>query len=97
MFSQAFESRLNSARPKRPVNELDVMIADVARLSYLTTRLFEFGRMEVERIPYIKPTRQDFEEILLREFSVWHMPESNEIHPRIQRALDMHFPSTRKD
>lgn len=46
VHSQTFESRLSSTGMKRPVNALSDMVIDLAELSYLTLRLFEFGRME---------------------------------------------------
>ena len=70
------------------------MIMDLAELSYLTTRLFKFARMEpaAEAIPYVKPSRADLEEALERDFDVKHLLEENSIRVRIDRAMRQRFP-----
>jgi hypothetical protein len=70
------------------------MIVDLAELSYLTTRLFRFARMEpeAETIPYVKPTRGDLEEALDRDFDVKLLLEEDPIHDRIARAMRQRFP-----
>lgn len=93
--AQTFESRLASPGRQRPHNVLDIMIADIAELSYLTIRLFKFGRMDEDApsIPYVKPTRADCEIILARDFDLKLLPESDPIIKRVDQALRMRFPS----
>jgi hypothetical protein len=94
-LAQAFEARLDNRRGTRPVNILDNMVADIAHLTYLTNRLYEFGRMEVDEVPYVKPTRADLEEILDRDFNLKLLLEGDSIRTRVGRALSMRFPSAR--
>lgn len=94
--AQTFESRVQSPGRQRPQNVLDTMIVDIAELSYLTTRLFKFGRMDedTKSIPYMKPTRADLEEVLARDFDLRLLLETDPLLARIERALRMRFPGT---
>jgi len=92
VHSQTFESRLTSSG-KRPVNVLSDMVIDLAELSYLTLRLFDFGRMEkgATTIAYVKPTRADIEHALSWDFGLRLRPESSSIRNRIDLALRMRY------
>ena len=92
--SQTFETRIASPGRQRAHNTLSTMIVDLAELSYLTTRLFRFARMEpeAETIPYVKPTRGDLAEALDRDFDVKLLLEEDPIHDRIARAMRQRFP-----
>lgn len=75
---------------------LNNMIVDMAELSYLTTRLFKFGRMDddTKTIPYVKPTRTDLEEVLARDFDLKLRLDSDPLLVRVEQALRMRFPGT---
>lgn len=96
VLSQVIEARIGSHRKIREHQRLQTMLADVAAMAYLTERLFEFSRMEVKTIPYVKPTRDNLEGAL------YHLggPEnvaSPQISQRIGDALDKRFPPPRRD
>lgn len=96
VLSQVIEARIGSHRKIREHQRLQTMLADVAAMAYLTERLFEFSRMEVKTIPYVKPTRDNLEGAL------YHLggPEnvaSPQISQRIGDALDKRFPPPRTD
>ncbi|MER8589495.1 hypothetical protein NKH19_30580 [Mesorhizobium sp. M1338] len=95
--AQTFESRVQSPGRQRPHNVLDTMIVDIAELSYLTTRLFKFGRMDedTKTIPYVKPTRGDLEEVLARDFDLKLLLETDPLLARVERALRLRFPGSR--
>lgn len=91
--SQTFETRIASPGRQRAHNTLSTMIVDLAELSYLTTRLFRFARMEpgAETISYVKPSRSDLEEALDRDFDLKLLLEENPIRGRIARAMRQRF------
>lgn len=95
--AQTFESRVQSPGRQRPHNVLDTMIVDVAELSYLTTRLFKFGRMDEDpkTIPYVQPTRGDLEEVLATDFDLKLLLETDPLLARVERALRLRFPGSR--
>lgn len=93
-LAQAFESRLNHHGRARPRNISEVMVADIGELTWLTNRLYEFGRMEVEEIPYVKPTRSEIEEVLNLDLEIRHLSESNPLRIGVERALRMRFPGS---
>lgn len=87
VLSQVIEARIGSHRKTRDHNRLSRMLADVATMTYLTERLFEFSRMDAKSIPYLEPTRNDLEEALYRLGG----PERTcapKIRFRIEEALD---------
>ncbi|MEY9560422.1 hypothetical protein [Sinorhizobium fredii] len=58
---QMFEARISAAKknisdPETNVRNFDRMLIDLAELSYLTFRLFEYARFEVDAAPYAPPT-----------------------------------------
>lgn len=86
--AQAFEARL-SDKNDRPSNFYNMMLVDIARLLYLTNRLFEFGRLREEAVIYTAPWREDLERELHLDIGVWKLSirPNDRTHNRIQEAL----------
>jgi hypothetical protein len=78
IYAQAFEARVDSQVAERPINFFEIMVADIARLTYLTNRLYDFGRMRVEKIAYVAPTRQELESELHRDHGMFILPPGHE-------------------
>ncbi|MFK0692689.1 hypothetical protein ACFX5Q_31715 [Mesorhizobium sp. IMUNJ 23033] len=87
--AQAFESRIDQPKGERAINFYETMVVDIARLSYLTNRLYDFGRRRAERVSYVPPTREQLEGELGRDLRIY--TSDNEIAVRIQKAMDQEF------
>lgn len=91
IYAQAFEARVGMPVAERPINFFETMIVDIARLSYLTNRLYDFGRMSAEQVAYVPPNRQDLESEIRRDMGMFMLPPDHEYHQRVREALDMAF------
>ncbi|MCC5780762.1 hypothetical protein H7H48_16995 [Nitratireductor sp. B36] len=96
--AQAFDARVSEPVFSRPMNYRGTMGVDLMTFYYLADRLYDFGRMRVEKLPYIPPTRHDLcqifaQVILFKKLS----PDRDEekLHAELSRALDIRFPETR--
>lgn len=91
IYAQAFEARVDAPVAERPINFFETMVVDIARLSYLTNRLYDFGRMSTEQVAYVPPNRQNLESEIRRDLGMFMLPPDHEYHQRIREALDMAF------
>lgn len=94
--SQVFVSRLEGKSKHRPVNVFDNMLTDLAVYDYLTTRLFEYGRLneDAENIPYVKPTQADIENILMYTFKMRFEVPGSKVLFRANQALRLKYPGS---
>ncbi|MGO8116010.1 hypothetical protein AB9F43_15660 [Rhizobium leguminosarum] len=94
VLSQAFEARIRPHRFLRKSQRLNLMVVDIGRLTYLTTALFEYGRLEADTAPYAKPSRRELTEQLVR----YMVPgKESKVLQRIEVAMDSEFGRRRTD
>ncbi len=91
VYSQAFEARLDQKPSERAINFFETMIVDIARLTYLTNRLYAFGRMEQDAVPYMQPTRKDLEREIYRDMGMYRLMPDDPLNVCVKEALDMEF------
>ncbi|ESZ17733.1 MULTISPECIES: hypothetical protein [unclassified Mesorhizobium] len=91
IHAQAFEARVDTPKSERALNFFETMIFDIARLSYLTNRLYDFGRMRADKTPYVPPTREELERELYRDLGMYALPAGDPLNDRIRKAMDQEF------
>jgi len=94
ILSQAFEARIRPHRYLGKRQRFNLMIVDIARLTYLTNRLYDYGRLKVDQVRYEKPSRAT----LTKELGQ-HTKRENErkIFSRIEDAMDSQFGRRNRD
>ncbi|MFD1983328.1 hypothetical protein ACFSOZ_11685 [Mesorhizobium newzealandense] len=97
IHAQAFESRVDTPKSERALNFFETMVFDIARLTYLTNRLYDFGRMRADKAPYTEPTRKDLESELYRDLGMYALPSGHELNKRIRQAMDQQFGKSPND
>ncbi|UXS53083.1 hypothetical protein FY148_10680 [Agrobacterium tumefaciens] len=100
ILSQAFEARIRPLRDVGKRQRLNLMIVDIARLNYLTDSLYEYGRLETDAVPYLRPDRDTLQKQLDRYLPYRRDHEVNQVIGRIEQAFDSQFgkrPDARSD
>lgn len=89
---QVFESRLDSEGQKNIDNLLNIMIVDIAILSYLTTRLFRYSRLQNNGKPiiYEPPSREDLMDELIKYFG-FRVKTDEGLQSRINNGMNLYF------